>query len=309
LIALGVVLAVLGGISVGLPAFAGTSPTPQPGRATPDIIGGHAPSQPYPGMVSLQVFRGADDPQHHTCGAVLVTGLWVATAAHCVTDESTSAPMAAGLFHVRIGSADRTTGGEFTGVSQILVNANWAWPNTGPAIVGDMAMLKLDTYVQRYQPFEIAPRMRLNAATRLRGWGISEPNGDHPLPVMLQELDTRVLRPTGCPADYLIGADQLCVLNPNGTDGPCRGDSGGPALQRVAGSNPVRWAVVGGAFAGPHFCGTGPALYTDWTYWRSWMFEVMRTGVVPPRVGAAASIAAGVSAADWHSACIRACNV
>ena len=235
-------------------------------------------------MASIQVYRGADDPLHHTCGAARVFGLWYVTAAHCVTDVDTSTPMAADLFHVRVGSANRASGGALLNVVKILVNAIWAWPNTGPGIVGDTAMLKVDTYVQGLQPFEVAPKTSFGSDLRLLGWGITEPNGDLPPPELLQELDTRLLPPGSCPADYLIGADQLCVDNPNGTDGPCRGDSGGPATQKVPGSHPVRWAVVGGAFAGPHFCGTGPSLYTDWTYWRAWIFAVARTEVVPPRI-------------------------
>jgi secreted trypsin-like serine protease len=309
-------------VGLGVPAFATQNPDPSPGTATPDIIGGHAPSQPYPGMGSLQVYRGADDPLHHTCGAALVSGLFLVTAAHCVTDPDTSAPMAAGLFHVRVGSANRTSGGVLAGVSQILVNANWAWPNVGPGIVGDVALLKLDSYIQGYQWFEVAPKLQPRRTLRLLGWGVTEPNGDKPLPEMLQELDTRILPSAHCPADYLIGADQLCVDDPNGTDGACRGDSGGPALQTVAGSNPLRWAVIGGTFGGPHDCGTTPFIYTDWSYWRPWMYQVMRTGIVPPRTdggpgrtggaptrsgapAAAANTASGTYQADWHADCLQ----
>jgi secreted trypsin-like serine protease len=79
-----------------------------------------------------------------------------------------------------------------------------------------------------------------------------------------------------------ITAGEICVGNVNGTDGACFGDSGSPALQQVTAN---RWQVVGGASRETvPFCGTAPSIYTDLTYYRDWMYQVMRTGVVPPRV-------------------------
>lgn len=249
-----------------------TSPS---GDVIPYIIGGHAASEPYPGMASLQM-EILDDPNFHLCGATLVSRQYAVTNAHCVTDYDGNA-IDPSLFHLRIGSHNRLEGGVDVGVSKVLPHADWDWA-TGSDPVADIALLKLDDYVQ-LQSFEIAPRLaKRDAATRLLGWGNTEPSGDGPAPLNLQELDTKLVRPQKC-ADAGITAGEICVYSPNETDGPCFGDSGGPALQKV-GSN--RWSVIGGTSRmGADWCGAGNTVYTDHTYYRKWMYQVMRTGNVP----------------------------
>lgn len=165
-------------------------------------------------------------------------------------------------------------------VAQILPHAEWDWA-TGDDRVADIALLRLDGYVQ-LQPFEVATRLaQSGAVTRLLGWGSTEPSGEGPAPLRLQELDTRLVGSDKC-ASAGITAGEICVYNPNKTDGPCYGDSGGPALQKV---NSNRWSVVGSTSRGTSFwCGEGATVYTDLTYYRPWMYEVMRTGTVPAAV-------------------------
>lgn len=246
------------------------------GSATPYIIGGHAASEPYPGMASLQV-ETLDDPNFHLCGASLVSRQYAVTNAHCVTDYDGNAADPS-LFHLLIGSHNYLEGGVSVGVSKVLPHADWDW-GTGNNPVADIALLKLDDYVQ-LQPFEIASHLaKRDATTRLLGWGSTEPSGEGPAPLNLQELDTKLVRPQKC-SDAGITAGEICVYSPNETDGPCFGDSGGPALQKV-GSR--RWSVVGGTSRmGAEWCGAGNTIYTDYTYYRKWMYGVMRTGTVPP---------------------------
>lgn len=249
--------------------------TPLSGGITPYIVGGHAASEPYPGMASLQMDI-LDDPDFHVCGATLVSRLYAVTNAHCVTTwDGTAADPS--LFHLRIGSHNRLEGGVSVGVEAVLPHADWDW-GTGNNTVADIALLKLDDYVQ-LQPFEIAPHLaKGNAVTRLLGWGSTEPSGEGPAPLNLQELDTTLAKSGKC-ADAGITAGEICVKNKNETDGPCFGDSGGPALQKV-GSN--RWSAVGSTSRmGAEWCGEGNVIYTDLTYYRKWMYGVMRTGVVP----------------------------
>jgi secreted trypsin-like serine protease len=262
-------------------------------NVTPYIVGGHAASEPYAGMASLQmdIF---DDPAFHICGATLVSRRYAVTNAHCVTnlDGSVVDPS---LFHLRVGSHNRLEGGVSVGVSEILPHADWDW-GIGDNPVADIALLRLDDYVQ-LQPFEIATRLaKRDAVTRLLGWGNTEPSGEGPAPLNLQELDTKLAQPQKC-ADAGITAGEICVQNLNGTDGPCFGDSGGPALQKV-GSN--RWSVVGSTSrTSAAWCGDGNVIYTDLTYYRKWMYKVMRTGVVPSSTTDASSINKPAARHNW----------
>jgi hypothetical protein len=271
---------------LSIPASAAQSPSPAPGVATPNIVGGHEATIPHDAIGALTIDR-AGDPGHFTCEAVLapVRG-WATTSAHCVTAVGSSDPLPANLFHVRFGSTSRTTGGVAVDVAQILINAAWAWQD-GPGIVGDLAVLKLSSTVP-VQQLQIPTRVQVNAKTWLLGWGGTEPDGGGDRPDDLQQIESTVVRHDlpGC-TELPIGADQICVNNPNGTDGPCRGDSGGPALQRVPGTGtrtePARYWVVGGLVGSISPCGSHPYAYTDWTYWRSWIYQAITTGQVPPR--------------------------
>ncbi|PRY19706.1 S1 family peptidase [Pseudosporangium ferrugineum] len=243
------------------------------GDVSATIVGGHEATESYPAMISLQITWG--DGTAHICGASLVSRQWAVTNAHCVTSQDGS-PVPPETFHLRIGSNDRTTGGTFAGVTAVLPHAEWDWA-TGTGRVADIAMLRLDTPVQE-QRIEVANRVRYGGAvTRVIGFGHTQPGGT--LPITLQELDTWLLPAERCEYPGLtISEGEICVANVNGTDGICSGDSGGPAMQKIRG----RWQLVGGVSRATNGCGTGPAIFTDATYYRGWMYEVMRTGTVPP---------------------------
>jgi secreted trypsin-like serine protease len=263
-----------------------TAVTVAPGSAAADgvhtdIIGGHAPSETYPWMVSLQMnWKG--DLNFHTCGGVLLFRDEVVTNAHCVTDPGTRNVPALG-WHVRVGSADRTTGGQTASVVKITVHPEWAWGAGAPEQrVADIVVLKLDRKLE-LQTIELASKPAKPSDTvRLLGWGITEPDGTGPLPIMLQELDTTVAPDKDC-ADAFISGGEICTVNPNGTDGPCNGDSGGPALKKEDG----RWKLVGGTSRGSsQWCGTSKAVYTSSPEYRQWIYDTARGVPVPSPVTA-----------------------
>lgn len=244
--------------------------------ARANIIGGHAASQPYPWMVSLQIDWNGD-ANYHMCGGVLLFRDQVVTNAHCVTEPGTQEVPDLG-WHVRVGSHNRTSGGHTAEVSSITVHPEWAWGVGAPEDrVADIAVLKLDRKLN-VQTLELAGSSAVTGNNvRLLGWGSTEPDGTSPLPKMLQELDTSVIAKRNCEIAF-ISAGEICVKNKYSTDGPCYGDSGGPALKKEEG----RWKLVGTTSRiGSGWCGTGHAVYTSSPSYRKWIYDIARNVFVP----------------------------
>jgi hypothetical protein len=123
------------------------------------------------------------------------------------------------------------------------------------------------------QTIELAGKpARPGDTVRLLGWGITEPDGSGPLPAMLQELDTKVVPVKQCALPAISG-EEICTNNPHGTDGPCNGDSGGPALKKEEG----RWKSAGGTSrSNGRWCGVDKAVYTSSPDYRQWIYDTAR---------------------------------
>lgn len=266
------------------------------GDVTPNVIGGNAPTQDYPGgaFVSLKY----DAPAHdrfawHTCGGYLVYQNTVVTNAHCVTDlpdgvsvaqrthlaqlfnvASTPIPVADKQFWVRAGSPNKDQGGYTAQAKVVWIDPDWDWGlNGGP--VDDIAVLKLDHSLTEVQPVQLAahaakPRTR----TFQLGWGLTNPDMTGPLPTMVQELRSPVIPTRRC-ADAGITVREICVDNPNGTDGACSGDSGGPALVKQHGV----FRVVGGVSRSANLpCGAHPTVFMSTPQFRQ---EIYAAAQIP----------------------------
>ncbi|MFJ8582925.1 S1 family peptidase [Micromonospora sp. NPDC093277] len=269
--ALATATALLALLGTATPATAGLPR--QSGGITPSVVGGHDATRAYPAMASLQV-RLPDNTYTHACGASLVHPRYVVTGAHCVTGPD-GRGLEPGLFQLRIGSADRTSGGTVVAVAEVLPHPEWDW-GAGGGRVADLALLRLARPVSQV-PFLIAPVVNRTGAARIIGWGSVQPDAGGSYPIRLQELDTSVLPADAC-AGAGIGEGDLCLDSPGGVAGICIGDSGGPALQQIV---PGLWAVVGIASRGSgSYCGQNPAVFTDLTYYQLWVYQVLLSGSV-----------------------------
>ncbi|TWP49099.1 serine protease [Lentzea tibetensis] len=248
------------------------------------IYGGEEAAEPYSFMASMQ-FKTSEGVQHW-CGATLIAPQWVVTAKHCMLylpTAGTPLPKPSDV-QVRVGSLDRTTGGDLVDVTEFVVHGKPISPDpTAPQDTRgtDIALLKLARPVSA-QPVEIADSPAVTDV-RLLGWGYNcqQPRGHGcTLPTALRQLDTRTLPREGCvsakPGDAIIADREICQAATPSGESIRPHDSGSPMVVR-AGSG---WRLIGAASGpvqqGADTDGTGPNIYTDVTAYRSWIAEHVR---------------------------------
>ncbi|WNV82249.1 serine protease [Umezawaea sp. Da 62-37] len=274
-------LGLLAPLSSAAPS-ASSSDDPQ-GTVSPYIVGGKdAAARSY--MASIQYPDG-----DHECGGSLITPQWVITAKHC-------APyIEPGASHVRIGSADRTTGGTLAGV-RLVVSHPLGSPDAGG---NDVALVLLDRAVPN-KPIPIARRAGgPGTFTRILGFGITcdtdvtDPSCGGVASRVLQQLDTKIAPDSRCyVADPATGKrwfdprTELCTVSRDGKNKMgCFGDSGGPQVEDRHGRE-----VLIGATSGdgddwdlrPHVCTTAPngrngaGIWEDVPAQHDWIVRTLR---------------------------------
>lgn len=236
-------------------------------RPKPEIIGGNPASEPYPFHVSLQ--WKDDRPNPHRCGGALIDPEWVVTAAHCVA-ELDGTPLDPADFRINIGSNDNQAGTDID-LASFEVHPYWG---ANAESAGDIALIRLAEPASE-QPIENILHPSEDETVRIIGWGRTASDDPDSLPTAAQELDTRLLLFADCAYgdEFEITPGDVCVDIPNGTSGPCAGDSGSPLLWRVDGV----WRLVGVTSRGPgeSGCLNGPEVYTTTDYYWDWITETI----------------------------------
>ncbi|GAB2742594.1 S1 family peptidase [Amycolatopsis magusensis] len=246
------VVGLLTGAACAVAAVVGA--TPAGADVSPFIVGGNDADQEYSWMVSLQ------EGGNHFCGGSLISPEWVLTAAHCVQGSS------ADSISARIGSNDRTSGGEEAQAAEVIVHPDYNGTGAG----GDIALVKLSAPASS-APVSLGTTTDAGTQTRLLGWGQTCPErGGCDAPVQLQQLDTQLVAADQCTG--IDGSLELCTDNPGGNAGACYGDSGGPQVVSAGGKYELI-GVTSRTGNGDPTCATGPSIYTSAPAYADWISQ------------------------------------
>ncbi|XP_030377390.1 trypsin [Scaptodrosophila lebanonensis] len=225
------------------------------------VVGGVATTiEDHPYQVSIQYTSGS-----HFCGGSLIDEETVVTAAHCLQGT------AANEIQIRLGSANRKSGGELVSVRALTYHAGY----NSKLMINDVALIKLSTPVRltaTIRPIalaEVTPPSGTPAVTS--GWGTTCflfcSSVDN-----LLEVEVDLLQVNEC-AQYNYSAGSILetmVCGYSEGKDACQGDSGGPL---VANSQLVGIVSWGNGCAKSGY----PGVYADVASLRSWIVATSST--------------------------------
>jgi secreted trypsin-like serine protease len=255
------------------------------GASTPAqtrIVGGQvAKAGTFPWLARVIDFR--DDGLVGTCTGTVVSTNLILTAAHCVVDEETGEIAEPSQFSVVTGDVDwRSAERTVSTVSHVLV-----YPNYEPEGLkhwGDAALLQLTAPITA-PPLKLASSAFWVAGTGavIVGWGRTS-YSQETLPDDLNWAEVVVQGKSYCesnaPNFHPLG--QVCTIDaPDLTSGICNGDSGGPLLALLPGTEEV--VVIGVSVVSYGECSTSkPSLATRSDLIDNWVNARIKELAPPP---------------------------
>jgi secreted trypsin-like serine protease len=197
----------------------------------------------------------------------------VLTAAHCLFNPNTNAPIKPSDIVVVLGHERRTEKNVNTmvkNVAKIIVHKNYSSVN----MVADIGVLRLEGVVPDVHPtIRVVPYTTeladVNTTCLITGWGTMRYGGGT-IPNVLQKANVPILSRAICKNDTQLGEyfvdGMLCAGYLDGTIDTCQGDSGGPL---VCGNKLVGITSFGYKCAAL----SHPGIYTDIYYYKEWIKE------------------------------------
>ena len=254
----------------------------------------NAPRGLYPAAVALLSNVGGPDSQPFFCSATLVAPQWVLTAGNCVTNADDNVAN----MQVMYGDTDLLKG-EKVNIKRIVVHPGYDRNASFPT--ANMALLELDhplklrplalaegtlarsrTTGKSAQAFDAAEAAKalLNEAV-VAGWGSFFAEEPIDRLNLQRHLSVRILARNVCnDADHYdqnVKSDEICAQSAVEGIDACNGFSGAPLMIPENGEFRLQGIVSWGEGCALR---NRPTVYTDVTYYRSWINGVVK----PPEV-------------------------
>ncbi|KAG7513804.1 hypothetical protein JOB18_017059 [Solea senegalensis] len=234
----------------------------RPALGSHRIVGGvTARRGEWPWIGSLQYQR------LHRCGATLIHGKWLMTAAHCFKSDLSPTNWA-----VSLGSVLRSgVGALVIPIQRVIIHPAFNSTNMDY----DVALLELTaaapvsyTIQSVCLPSPVHHFLN-NAECYITGWGSMREGGS--LTNLLQKAAVNIIDQAGCQQSYgnVLTPNMMCAGYMEGGRDTCLGDSGGPLTCR---QHSGQWFIAGVTSWG-HGCGRigFPGVYTRVTAVRKWI--------------------------------------
>jgi secreted trypsin-like serine protease len=228
-----------------------------PGTAHAIVGGAPAATGQFPFQVALWNDVGGNAVNGFFCGGVILDDTHIATAAHCVFDDTTGQATAPQHLHVLTGTTNLASGGSDQAAVAASFDPRYN-PNTNDY---DMGVITLGTPLTPSSttlgiglvPQDETTLTGTGKTVTVSGWGYDAPLApneapDHNSPTKLQFVAITVTDTTACKNDYsgfvAITPRMLCAADP-GQDS-CFGDSGGPLVALPSGQTaPTGYQLAG----------------------------------------------------------------